>query len=132
MCGIAGLISGGRTRPAVVAQMVHTLAHRGPDDEGVWTDDEAGVGLGHRRLSIVDLSPAGHQPMHSADGRFVLTYNAEIYNHADLRAELESAGLGPSGGWRGHSDTETFLQGIAQWGLAVALGKAVGMFAFAL
>jgi len=132
MCGIAGLISGGRARPAVVAQMTRSLAHRGPDDEGVWIDEEAGVGLGHRRLSIVDLSPAGHQPMHSADGRFVLTYNAEIYNHDELRAELDSTGLMPDGGWRGHSDTETFLQGIAHWGLEATLGKSVGMFAFAL
>ena len=132
MCGIAGMISGGRTRPAVIAQMTRSLAHRGPDDEGVWTDDEAGFGLGHRRLSIVDLSPAGHQPMHSADGRFVLTYNGEIYNHAEVRAELEAAGLVPHGGWRGHSDTETFLQAVASWGLEAALAKCVGMFAFAL
>jgi asparagine synthase (glutamine-hydrolysing) len=132
MCGIAGLISGGRTRSAVVAQMISSLAHRGPDDEGLWADDDAGVGLGHRRLSIVDLSAAGHQPMHSADGRFVLTYNGEIYNHGELRAELDSAGLTPEGGWQGHSDTETFLQGIAHWGLEATLGKSVGMFAFAL
>jgi asparagine synthase (glutamine-hydrolysing) len=112
--------------------MTRSLAHRGPDDAGVWIDEEAGVGLGHRRLSIVDLSAAGHQPMHSANGRFVLTYNAEIYNHAELRAELDSAGFTPEGGWRGHSDTETFLQGVVHWGLEATLGKAVGMFAFAL
>jgi asparagine synthase (glutamine-hydrolysing) len=112
--------------------MTRSLAHRGPDDEGVWLDEEAGVGLGHRRLSIVDLSAAGHQPMVSADGRFVLTYNAEIYNHAQLRAELDSAGFTPEGGWHGHSDTETFLHGIVHWGLEATLGKAVGMFAFAL
>lgn len=132
MCGIAGLISGGRTRPEVVGPMIAPIAHRGPDDEGVWVDTEAGVALGHRRLSIVDLSPAGHQPMLSADGRFVLTYNGEIYNHAEIRAGLDSAGLTPAGGWRGHSDTETLLEAIAAWGLERALAGCVGMFAFAL
>lgn len=132
MCGIAGLISGGRTPPAAAARMIGPIAHRGPDDEGVWTDDEAGVGLGHRRLSIVDLSTAGHQPMHSADGRLVLTYNGEIYNHAEIRAELDAAGLTPPGGWRGHSDTETILQAFASWGLERTLKRCVGMFAFAL
>jgi asparagine synthase (glutamine-hydrolysing) len=112
--------------------MIGPIAHRGPDDEGVWTDDEAGVGLGHRRLSIVDLSPAGHQPMHSADGRLVLSYNGEIYNHAEIRAELDGAALTPPGGWRGHSDTETILQAFATWGLERTLAKCVGMFAFAL
>jgi asparagine synthase (glutamine-hydrolysing) len=112
--------------------MTRSLAHRGPDDEGVWLDEEAGIGLGHRRLSIVDLSAAGHQPMHSADGRLVLTYNGEMYNHAELREELEAARLAPDGGWRGHSDTETFLQAVASWGLEATLAKCVGMFAFAL
>jgi asparagine synthase (glutamine-hydrolysing) len=112
--------------------MARPLAHRGPDDEGLWLDSEAGVGLAHRRLSIVDLSPHGHQPMRSADDRFTLTYNGEIYNHAEIRAELDSASLSPPGGWRGHSDTETLLQAICAWGLEAALGRCVGMFAFGL
>ena len=116
----------------MVDRMVRALAHRGPDDEGVWSDDEARIGLGHRRLSIVDLSPAGHQPMRSADGRFVLTYNGEIYNHAEVRAELEASGRIPEEGWRGHSDTETLVQAIASWGLEATLAKCVGMFALAL
>ncbi len=112
--------------------MGDVIAHRGPDDAGLWIDDSAGVGLAHRRLSIVDLSPQGHQPMLSADGRFVLNYNGEIYNHADLRSELEARGQSPDGGWRGHSDTETLIQAISAWGLEAALSKAVGMFAFAV
>jgi asparagine synthase (glutamine-hydrolysing) len=112
--------------------MASTFVHRGPDDEGIWVDAEAGVGLGHRRLAIVDLSPAGHQPMLSADGRYVVTYNAEIYNHAELRQELEAQDAAPSGGWRGHSDTETFLECVSTWGLDRTLPKIVGMFAFAL
>jgi asparagine synthase (glutamine-hydrolysing) len=129
MCGIAGLLTAGRLDAAVVRAMIAPIAHRGPDDQGVWTDAEAGIGLGHRRLSIVDLSPLGHQPMASADGRWVLSYNGEIYNHAELRSTLDAAG---HGGWRGHSDTETLIEGIARWGLQATLEKAVGMFALAL
>lgn len=132
MCGIAGLIAAGSRDAAVVHGMAHTLAHRGPDDEGVWIDADARVGLGHRRLSIVDMSPAGHQPMLSSNGRFVLTLNGEIYNHRETRAALEREGAVPEGGWRGHSDTETFIEAIAAWGLATALDRCVGMFAFAL
>jgi asparagine synthase (glutamine-hydrolysing) len=117
---------------ALIRAMTDTIAHRGPDDEGYWVDEGAGVAFGHRRLSIVDLSPHGRQPMVSADGRWVLTFNGEIYNHAEIRAELEAAGAVSQGGWRGHSDTETFLQAIAVWSLEEALRKAVGMFAFAL
>jgi len=112
--------------------MIAPIAHRGPDAEGVWVDPEAGIGLGHRRLSIVDLSPAGAQPMHSADGRLVLDFNGEIYNHAELRGALEAEQAAPEGGWRGHSDTEVFLHAIAHWGLEPALARSVGMFAFAL
>jgi len=130
MCGIAGLLTTGRPEPGLVRRMIDPIAHRGPDDQGVWTDAEGGVGLGHRRLSIVDLSPLGHQPMESTDGRWVISYNGEIYNHAALRAELEAAGL--AGGWRGHSDTETLVACIAAWGLEAALRKCVGMFALAL
>jgi asparagine synthase (glutamine-hydrolysing) len=115
---------------SIVQRMIDPIAHRGPDDEGVWIDEEKRVGFGHRRLSIVDLSPLGHQPMESADGRYVLCYNGEIYNHAALRKELDAAG-GPRA-WRGHSDTETLLECISAWGLKRALGKSVGMFALAL
>ncbi|MBA3512071.1 asparagine synthase (glutamine-hydrolyzing) [Sphingomonas sp.] len=132
MCGIAGIISSSRLDERDVRRLIDPLVHRGPDDEGVWIDSEAGVGLGHRRLAIVDLSPAGHQPMESADGRYVITYNAEIYNHSELRKELEAAGNAPPGGWRGHSDTETFLECVSAWGLADTLPRIVGMFAFAL
>lgn len=130
MCGIAGIITGGALNAATVKRMTDPIAHRGPDDEGVWLDEGAGIGLGHRRLSIIDLSPLGHQPMASADGRYILSYNGEIYNHAALRAELDAAtGARP---WRGHSDTETLVEAIATWGLEKTLGKCVGMFAIAL
>jgi asparagine synthase (glutamine-hydrolysing) len=108
--------------------MTRALTHRGPDDEGVWVDAEAGIGLGHRRLSIVDLSLAGHQPMISASGRYVITFNGEIYNHAELRAEL--LGQGHEVAWRGHSDTETLLAGFDAWGIKATLQRASGMFAF--
>ena len=127
MCGIAGVLSSGPVDPLVMRRMVATLRHRGPDDEGIWID--AGIGLGHRRLSVIDLSPNGHQPMVSQSGRYVLTFNGEIYNHAALRAALESEGIN---GWRGHSDTETLLEAIASWGLERALRESVGMFALGL
>lgn len=132
MCGIAGLWTKGRPDAGLLARMAAAVEHRGPDDAGVWLDADAGLGFAHRRLAIVDLSPHGHQPMRSADGRFVLSYNGEIYNHAELRAALDGEGRTPEGGWRGHSDTETLLEGIAAWGLEAALTQSVGMFAFAL
>jgi asparagine synthase (glutamine-hydrolysing) len=132
MCGIAGIIGEAARDVPLLNRMGSLLRHRGPDDQGVWLDPEVGIGLVHRRLSIVDLSAAGHEPMHSANGRFVITYNGEIYNHAELRAELEKDGAVPEGGWRGHSDTEVFLEAICAWGLEAALAKSVGMFAFAL
>jgi len=132
MCGIAGLLTGGRAEPGLVRRMIAPIAHRGPDDQGVWVDGEAGIGLGHRRLSIVDLSPLGHQPMESADGRWMLVYNGEIYNHSALRVEVSAAAGGAGIAWRGHSDTETLLACIQAWGLEATLGKAVGMFAIAL
>ena len=101
MCGIAGLISSEGSAEDHVKRMIRQVAHRGPDDEGVWTDEAGRVSLGHRRLSIVDLSPAGHQPMRSADGRYVLTFNGEIYNHGELRKRLEAESLVPEAGWRG-------------------------------
>lgn len=132
MCGIAGIIGSGPVDERTVAGLLRPIAHRGPDDEGIWLDGQAPVGLGHRRLAVVDLSPAGHQPMLSADGRFVLTFNGEIYNHAELRRALTAAGAVPEGGWRGHSDTEVFLHGILTWGLFETLRRSAGMFAFAL
>jgi asparagine synthase (glutamine-hydrolysing) len=135
MCGLTGFFSPGgirhRDAAGVIERMRDTLAHRGPDDAGVWLDPDAGIALGHRRLSIVDLSPAGHQPMASAAGRYLLAFNGEIYNHLGIRSELEDAG-GVPGGWRGHSDTETLLAAIEAWGLEPALRRCVGMFALAL
>lgn len=106
------------------------MEHRGPDDSGVWVDGEAGLALAHRRLAIVDLSAAGHQPMVSSSGRFVLAYNGEVYNHLALRQELGAAGVGST--WRGHSDTETLLACFEAWGVEATLTRSVGMFAFAL
>ena len=110
--------------------MTRALTHRGPDDEGIWVDREAGIALGHRRLSIIDLSPAGHQPMLSGSGRYVLTYNGEIYNYEDLRRELAEAGHRPE--WRGHSDTEVMLAGFDFWGIKATLKRAIGMFGIAV
>lgn len=132
MCGIAGIATWRNDSRLAdeVARMTAPLTHRGPDDEGLWCDDEAGIGLGQRRLSIIDLSPQGHQPMTSASGRYVLSYNGEIYNHARLRSELQAAGLAPV--WRGHSDTEALLACVEAWGIEGALERAVGMFAISL
>jgi asparagine synthase (glutamine-hydrolysing) len=137
MCGFAGLLIGvgpGANLVALGRSMADTLIHRGPDDSGVWAEpfgDHGGVALAHRRLSIVDLSTAGHQPMHSACGRWVLVFNGEVYNHLELRASLEAAGGAPAD-WRGHSDTETLLAAIAHWGLGNTLNRCVGMWALAL
>lgn len=132
MCGIVGLIAGRGGNPRLVATLAEPLAHRGPDDSGMWVDESARIGLGHRRLAVVDLTIEGHQPMASADGRWVISYNGEIYNHRALRAELERGALAPAGGWRGGSDTETLVEAIAAWGIEDALSRAAGMFAFAL
>lgn len=129
MCGIAGFW-GGAPDAIVAERMAARLEPRGPDDAGVWTDGSVSVVLAHRRLAILDLSPAGHQPLVSPCGRYVLAYNGEIYNHADLRAELE--GEGGAFAWRGHSDTETLLAALRHWGVKGALERLNGMFAFAL
>jgi asparagine synthase (glutamine-hydrolysing) len=132
VCGITGLLDRSRPRAdelaAALTSMVRTLVHRGPDDAGTWIDAEAGVALGHRRLSIVDLSAQGHQPMASDLGRFVLDYNGEIYNHGELRRALVAGGKR----FRGTSDTEVLVAAIEAWGLRVALERANGMFALAL
>lgn len=134
MCGITGIFSAngfsGQQLADAGAAMSRQLHHRGPDDDGVWHDAACSIVLAHRRLSILDLSPAGHQPMQCASGRYVLVFNGEIYNHLALRAELQAAGHAPD--WRGHSDTETLLAGFAAWGIAATLQRAVGMFAIAL
>ena len=115
-------------RLLTINDMNKTLRHRGPDDGGVWLDPQAGLAFGHRRLSIVDLSPLGHQPMHSADGRFVITYNGEVYNAPEIRDELRARGHV----FRGHSDTEVILAACQAFGLHHALSRFVGMFAFGL
>ncbi len=126
MCGIVGVFhSDGKLPEArLFASCVERLRRRGPDDSGLWSDPN--VRLGHRRLAVVDLSPAGHQPMESHDGRFVVVFNGEIYNHADLRPQLT-----PADGWRGTSDTETLLEAYRAWGVD-CLQKLNGMFAFAI
>lgn len=132
MCGIAGIISSSSTASGqlmeTVVRMTDQIVHRGPDDSGAWMDAESGVALGSRRLAIVDLSSAGHQPMQSSCGRFVIAYNGEVYNFSTLREELTLRGRT----FRGHSDTEVILTAIAEWGLEAAVKKFVGMFAFAL
>lgn len=129
MCGIAGFW-GVAPVPAIAERMARRIETRGPDDAGVWTDDSAGVALAHRRLSVLDLSPAGHQPMHSPCSRYVLIYNGEIYNHQDLRKDLECEG--GAFDWRGHSDSETLLAALRHWGVQGTLERVNGMFAFAL
>ena len=134
MCGIAGFWrSNGADRAelaAIARGMGDALAHRGPDDAGEWVDADCGIALAHRRLSIVDLTAEGHQPMASPTGRYVISFNGEIYNYRDVRSELTAANAAPN--WRGHSDTEVLLAAIEHWGLAGALGHLSGMYAFAL
>ncbi|QNM83144.1 asparagine synthase (glutamine-hydrolyzing) [Sphingomonas sabuli] len=134
MCGIAGFVGGewpGReVRDATLQAMCASIRYRGPDHSATWMDADARVGFAHNRLAIVDLSPAGNQPMHSHSGRFVTAYNGEIYNHLDIRSELESIGKAPP--WAGHSDTETLLAAVEAWGIRGTLERATGMFAIAL
>ncbi len=133
MCGFAGFIDLARSTPeadllARAEGMAAQLYRRGPDGDGVWADASAGLAMGHRRLAILDLSPAGHQPMVSADGRYVIAYNGEVYNFPELRAELEAGGVA----FRGSCDTEVVVEAIAAWGLEAALGRMIGMFVLAL
>ena len=129
MCGIAGFWSRkalAEDPVALLNRMGSTLAHRGPDDSGVFYDSSAGLGLSFRRLSIIDLSAEGHQPMASASGRYTIIFNGEVYNYEEIRAEIGTQT------WRGHSDTEVMLAAIERWGLDAAVQRFVGMFAFAL
>jgi asparagine synthase (glutamine-hydrolysing) len=115
---------------AVARAMSDSLSHRGPDDSGTWVENA--VALGHRRLSIIDLSPHGHQPMFSHDGRWAIVYNGEFYNYQQMRAGLEGEDAGLKGSWRGTSDTEVFLEAVSRWGVDEATRRSNGMFAFAL
>ena len=133
MCGLTGFLDGarnqtGETMQSVVRRMADTLRLRGPDDAGTWCDAVTGIALGFRRLAIVDLSPAGHQPMTSACGRFVIVFNGEIYNYHDLQQELSAKGHS----FRGRSDTEVLVQGFVEWGIEATVQRAVGMFAVAV
>ncbi|OPY15548.1 MAG: Asparagine synthetase (glutamine-hydrolyzing) 1 [Syntrophus sp. PtaB.Bin001] len=133
MCGIAGFFNprgfSSDSASTMIQRMADRLAHRGPDDTGEWVDGEAGIALGHRRLSILDLSLAGHQPMISKSGSFVLIFNGEIYNHLAIRKEIDAF---DTVRWHGHSDTETLLAGCDCWGIEATLKKTVGMFALAV
>ena len=134
MCGFSGFLEATpQTRDSllhVAVCMTKTLVHRGPDHGDVWVDSEAGIALGHRRLSILDLSPQGHQPMISNSGRYVIAFNGEIYNHRKLRKELEKENAAPA--WKGHSDTEVMLAAFDMWGVEDSLPRLNGMFAFGL
>jgi asparagine synthase (glutamine-hydrolysing) len=132
VCGFAGILAEQQTlavRPDLLHAMGDSIVHRGPDDQGIYTSADNQLGFVHRRLAILDLSAAGHQPMASVDERYVIAFNGEIYNHLILRRELEQQ-VGCQ--WRGHSDTETLLEGIRVWGLEHTIKRCVGMFAFAL
>src|SRR3954468_2720733 len=132
MCGIVGFLGTSGDEAALrslVGRMSLCLSHRGPDDAGVWVEESVGLALGHRRLSILDLSPMGHQPMTSRSSRFTMTFNGEIYNYLEIRKELETHG---GVEWRGHSDTEVILEAFARWGIGPTLTRLTGMFAMAV
>ena len=135
MCGLAGVWRlGGSSLEELelsAGSMARAIHHRGPDDFGIWSDSTSGFALAHKRLAVLDLTPAGHQPMRSASGRFVMAFNGEIYNHRDLRKQLENVRR-VKRPWDGHSDTETLLAAIEAWGLTSALERSAGMFALAL
>ena len=135
MCGFAGELRAGSAYDDAqtvsrLKKMGQAIRHRGPDDSGIWCDPAASIGIVHRRLSIIELSPAGHQPMESASARYVIAFNGEIYNHLELRQAMTAMGCAPR--WRGHSDTETLLAAIEVWGISDAIKRCVGMFAIAL
>ena len=136
MCGIAGFLDtaqelGNDKLRRIVCSMAETLRHRGPDAGGSWVDERTGIALGHRRLSILDLSHEGDQPMLSSSQRYVIVFNGEIYNFKEIRKEIESDGVVASP-WRGHSDTEIMLGAFERWGIEAAVRRFVGMFAFAV
>jgi asparagine synthase (glutamine-hydrolysing) len=136
MCGFTGFLKstndiGRASAQYWLSNMADAILHRGPDSDGYWIDELAGIGLAHRRLAIVDLTPAGHQPMASASGRYIIAFNGEIYNHLDLRSSLHQGGW-LAAPWRGHSDTETLLAGFEIWGIEETLQRSVGMFALAV
>lgn len=132
MCGFVGFLGHGSDFPESLGRMVSTLSNRGPDDTGVWYGFDEKIGLAHKRLSILDLSPAGHQPMESRRSRYVIVFNGEIYNHEYLRRELIAFNGFNLNSWLGHSDTETLLTCIETWGLEKTLQKSTGMFSLAL
>jgi asparagine synthase (glutamine-hydrolysing) len=133
MCGFVGYLGSSvsyskQQGEAILEKMADQIISRGPDDSGYWYHPEKNIGLGHRRLSIIDLSPAGHQPMQSPSGRYTISFNGEIYNHTDLRKQLSSNDIH----WRGHSDTEALLAGFDAWGIEATVKRTIGMFAFAV
>jgi len=133
MCGIAGFLDhsrelSGHNMQSITKSMVETLKHRGPDHQGIWIDEECGLALGHQRLSIIDLSEAGNQPMISRDSRYVISYNGEIYNASEMGNELKKTGIK----FKGHADTEVLIEAFSHWGIRDTLKKLIGMFAFAL
>ncbi len=128
MCGLVGIVdfgNSGNLNHELLTSLTDTLEHRGPDDAGVWLEQDRSIGLGHRRLSILDVSSGGHQPMISRDGRLVIAYNGEVYNFKQIRQELIKAGSSFQGG----SDTEVILEAIRAWGLRRAISQFNGMFA---
>jgi asparagine synthase (glutamine-hydrolysing) len=136
MCGSVGTWGQTSGTEDTLRSAIRRLAHRGPEDTGIWMDANCGIAVGHTRLAILDLSAAGHEPMLSACGRYVISFNGEIYNHLKLRTALfpnsAPASEGKTLSWRGHLDTETLLACIAAWGIERTLKAAVGMSPFAL
>lgn len=134
MCGLVGFLGGdfsnSQLNKDILEKMSDQIINRGPDSAGIWIDAPSKVGLAHRRLAIVDLSPAGHQPMTSSSNRYVMTYNGEIYNSSGIRGELIKSGVVQN--WRGHSDTETLLAGFDAWGIKDTISRVTGMFAIAI
>ncbi|SVB64995.1 uncharacterized protein METZ01_LOCUS217849, partial [marine metagenome] len=135
MCGLVGFLYNKYKVDSEISSqllsMTRSISHRGPDDDGFWIDEKSRVALGHRRLSVLDLSSAGHQPMHSKSGRYVIAFNGEIYNHLSLRETLDSVSNNAIE-WIGHSDTETLLSCFETWGIDVTLEKISGMYSIAL
>src|SRR4030067_1640910 len=131
MCGITGFITDNHRENStgeLVRKMTTILSHRGPDGNQAWLDEQNGIAIGHARLAVIDLSASGAQPMHSSSGRYVITYNGEIYNRDELLHQLEGKGIR----FRGHSDTEVLLEACAAFGVRPAVERMIGMFAFAL